>query len=250
MPYDIIFSAMLGMKSLSLICWILFTASSLSGQCYGSFEAYVAGGVSAINNNLGGITPSSRTKWRPITATRFGFGASFVVAPRMLLRTSIQFSQYGERTILKGDSLRWGTQHDGTGGFDPTLLPEVSGDIKLTSRLTYFEGVVALRYHFPARSTWQPFVEGGVAIGTYGTTTNTSNIENQRSSRREEVVRSVAPIPRVGFGADYPFNDYFGVYAMGVFQYHVLSIIKQRGWAVHPWQASLEAGVRVFMDPR
>ncbi|MEM9525305.1 MAG: hypothetical protein AAGA31_01795 [Bacteroidota bacterium] len=237
------------MKSLLSCFALLLLTGSLFSQCYGSFEAYISGGASGIRNNWGDIAPGENITERPIGVARFGFGASFVVGPRLLLRTSIQFSQYGERTLLEEGEIRWGTQHDGMGGFDLTIPPEITGDIKLTSRLTYFEGVVALRYHFPVRSTWQPFAEGGMAFGAYGTTTNSSSLGEQ-SSRKEEFVRPLAPIPRVGFGADYPFNDYFGVYAMSVLQYHVLSISKQQGWSVHPWQASLEFGVRVFMDPR
>ncbi|MEM9260334.1 MAG: hypothetical protein AAGA62_11860, partial [Bacteroidota bacterium] len=188
------------MKPLLSCISLLLLTSSLFAQCYGSFEAYISGGTSGIRNNWGDIVPGENIKERPIGVARFGFGASFVVGPRMLLRTSIQFSQYGERTVLKEEEIRWGNQHDGMGGFDLTIPPEITGDIKLTSRLTYFEGVVALRYHFPARSAWQPFVEGGVAIGAYGTTSTTSNIENQ-TSRREDIIRSLAPIPRIGFGA-------------------------------------------------
>lgn len=234
------------MKYLTLCFY--FLPLLLGAQCYGSFEIFGGTGIS------GTAAPASEsmTKSAPIFANRFGFGASVLVGRRTLLRTSMQFSQYGERLRVADDDLVWGNQHDGSGGLDPSLPSgETGNDLRIRNLHLNVEGIIALRHEIPARGLWRPFVEGGFGIGQYGGTgTKVVGTETTRSYDSVNSFRNTTVIGRLGGGFDYNFNESVGIYAMPVLQYHLRSM-NQRGLSrVNPWQATIEVGVRVFVDPK
>ncbi len=224
----------------------------LFGQCYGSFEVFGAAGLSNVQR-VGEFALQDD----PVFANRFGFGASFRVGQRTYLRTSMQFSQYGSQKTTS--ELRWGTQHDGNGGFDPNAsAPEgAPGSIGFREHHMYVEGALSLRYQFKTWSNWQPFIEGGMAVGKYGTTmsvVNTISLQGDssetRTSKAEGNYRSVALIGRFGAGTNYNFNERVGIYGMLVGQRHLMDLARPETIKLFPWQATLEVGVRVFVDPR
>ena len=226
----------------------------LFGQCYGSFEIFGAAGLSNVQR-VGEFTLPDD----PTFVNRFGFGASFRVGERTYLRTSAQFSQYGSQRSSSSLALRWGTQHDGDGGFDPNapVPTDLPGSIFWREQHLYVEGALTFRYQFKTWSNWQPFLEGGAAVGKYGTTaslTRTFALDGAptetRASRTEENYRSVALIGRVGAGTNYNFNERIGLYAMVVGQRHLTDLARPNTIKLFPWQATLEVGVRVFVDPR
>jgi hypothetical protein len=238
-----------------LYCFFLLPFC-LGAQCYGSFEVFGAAGLSNVPISF--TEDLLEIKYDPTTVSRFGFGASFRVGERTYLRTSIQFSQYGSQRVTS--ELRWGTSHDGNGGFDPNApIPEgFPGSIFSREKHLYVEGALTFRYQFQTWSNWQPFVEGGMGVGKYGTTMNlargydlSGNLESEaRTSEAIENFRSIALIGRVGAGTNYNFNERVGIYGMVVGQRHLTDLIKPNTARAFPWQATLEIGVRVFMDPR
>ncbi|TXF89975.1 hypothetical protein FUA23_08455 [Neolewinella aurantiaca] len=226
----------------------------LSGQCYGSFEVFGAHGRSNEPNTflreLG-----LEENYSPVNVNRFGFGASFRLGRQTYARVAMQFSQYGFG--WSSNDLRWGTQHDGDGGFDPNLDPDLSSSVKVENRDYYGEGVLALGYQLRTRSSWKPFAEIGGGIGKYiasGSRTEYNFIPNDGGEGLQiEAVdwyRSVGYVGRAGLGTNYVFNDHFAVYGMAVFQQHLRTINRTGSAKIHPWQATLELGVRVFVDPR
>lgn len=221
----------------------------LTAQCYGSFEVFYGAGVSGTTN----YNSSELTDNPPVFVNRFGFGASFAIGQRTLLRTSFQFNQYGSRASIDGSDLRWGTQSDGMGGIDPTLPSgEPFTKFDITNKHLYAEGMLALRYEFRTRNRLRPFVEGGLAIGKYGTTSSVTDNGEDVSVlvRQQRVSRSIVPIGRIGAGLNYNFNYNVGVYAMPVLQYQLQSQLKEEFRNSRSWQTTLEIGVRVFVDPR
>lgn len=237
-----------------LFCCFLLAPFLLNAQCYGSFEVFGAAGLSNVPTTFADgpdITDA------PAFANRFGFGASFRIGQRTYLRTSVQFSQYGSQNTTS--ELRWGTQHNGNGGFDPNIsAPDGSpGSILIRDKHLYIEGALTLRYQFKTWSKWQPFVEGGLAAGKYGTTSifvRTVDLDGEsteaRVSRANSNLRSVALIGRLGAGTNYNFNERVGVYGMLVGQRHFTDLTVPNTTRAFPWQATLEVGVRVFVDPR
>jgi len=225
-----------------------FLPMLLGAQCYGSFEIFGGTGISGTAAHAS----ESVTKSGPIFANRFGFGASVLVGPRTLLRTSMQFSQYGGRLRVATDDLIWGTQHDGAGGLDPSLLSGETGtDLRVRNRHLNVEGIIALRHEIPGRGLWRPFVEGGVGIGQYGGTgTKTIGTETTRNYDSIDSFRKTTIVGRLGGGFDYNFNESVGIYAMPVLQYHLRSMNRRGFPRVNPWQATIEVGVRVFVDPK
>lgn len=223
----------------------------LSAQPSNSLDIFGAQGVSYEPNSfLRSLDLESN--YSPINVSRLGFGASFKLGQRTYLRTSIQLSQYGYR--WKSNEIRWGTQHDGDGGFDPNLDPDLPGSIEITHRDYYAEGIVTGGYQFSTRSNWKPFAEIGLGLGGYlisgsrfVTNDFLGDVDDSLQFERIEVYHSLAYLVRAGLGTDYTFNDRVGVYGMAVFQRH-LRTINSRGTArIYPWQASLELGVRLFV---
>lgn len=234
------------MKYLTL-CFYLFPLL-LGAQCYGSFEIFGGSGISGTMS----ARSESVTRSGPIFINRFGFGASILVGQRTLLRTSMQFSQYGERYNFEDNNLNWGSQHDGNGGFDPNLSSgEPSVNFRVRDRHLNVEGMIALRHEIPARGLWRPFVEGGVGISKYGGTgTKAVGTETTRSYDSVNSFRSTTLVGRLGGGFDYHFNETVGMYAMPVLQYHLLSMNRRGFKEIRPWQATIEVGFRVFVDPK
>jgi hypothetical protein len=234
------------MKHLTL-CFFFFPLL-LGAQCYGSFEIFGGAGISGTPP----LPEWTITKSAPIFASRFGFGASILVGQRTLLRTSMQFSQYGERVRISSGDIRWGTNHDGSGGFDPD---QPSGDLaagwQTRNRHLNIEGVIALRHEIPARGLWRPFVEGGLGLSKYGgTASKTVAAETTKDYDSINSFRNTTVVGRLGGGFDYHFNESVGIYAMPVLQYHLLSMNRKEFTAIRPWQATIEVGIRVFVDPK
>jgi len=233
-----------------LIFCFLSLPSFLGAQCYGSFEFYGATGLSDTPNSF----TEDLAEHDPTSVYRFGFGASFRLGQRTYLRTSVQFSTYGSQYL--NDELSWGTQHNGNGGFNPNT-PALFQQSNVSERHFYGEGLLAFRYQFKTWSNWQPFLEGGFALGKYGTTFTKRSIaggtENTNviyESNANENFRSVATIGRVGVGSNYNFSERVGIYGMAVVQRHLTNLSTDGPARIHPWQATLEFGVRIFVDPR
>lgn len=167
----------------------------------------------------------------------------------MLLRTSMHLGQYGDRLWGGPNGLRWGTQSDGMGGFDPYGQGEPSLDPEVVNHHHFIEGTVALRYVFPNRSVWRPFVEGGLSVGKYVTSVNRTADEAPEAEILNRF-RTASPIGRLGLGMDYNFNHHIGMYAMPVLQYHLRSLNERGLTPVVPWRVTFEVGLRVFVDPR
>lgn len=220
----------------------------LAAQCFGSFETFAAAGFSGTSSTLS----TSENNFTPTPVVRFGFGASFAVGKRLFLRTGVQLSQYGDNGRTSDNDLRWGTQHDGVGGFDPNAPSgEPGGSSDRFTRHHYIEGILALRYELKSRGKLRPFVEGGMTIGAYTVTSFEGAEGDETGHGRINNFRSVSPTARLGFGLNYHLSDKVGFYAMPVGQYHLRSLDQSSGSLnLRSWQATLEVGVRVFVDPR
>lgn len=215
----------------------------LAAQCFGSFETFAAAGFSGMNYSPKTDGPA----YQPVSVVRAGFGASFAVGRQLLLRTGLQLSQYGDNR--KFDGLRWGSQTNGSGGFDPTIPSPVGQGVWRPNRYLYFEGLLALRYEFRSRRKLRPFVEGGMALGSYVTNIY-QNFEGERDTYVRDNTRKISSVVRLGGGVNYLLNDNLGVYAMPVGQYTLSSLNADGPSTVRAWQVTLEVGVRVFVDPR
>ncbi len=223
-----------------LLFCLLYIPTFLSAQCYGSFELFGAAGLSDMPYSLTDNIIDSK----PVFVSRFGFGASFRIGQRSYLRTSMQFSQYG-------DYRSYDLQNGVLSG------PDDVSHYEQTNRYLYVEGLVAYRYQFRTWSAWQPFIEAGAAVGKYGTTAFETVIHGgvaggqiDSGAQGQDYIRSVGIIGRVGFGSNYNFSERVGVYGMAVLQRHLTDLNTDSPARSYPWQATLELGVRVFVDPR
>ena len=230
--------------TLRLCLLLLLTTASLAAQktCHGSFELFGAGGVSNHAPYTSGEEPGQL-----LGVLRAGFGASYKVGDRLLLRTTFQFSQYGNRNATPSP-LRWGSQHDGRGGFDPSL-PSGEAFRGTPDRHHFISGIIALRYEFlRRRSPWVPFVEAGAGLARYGTTTHPGTDATGNERYRHFI--NTTPVVRLAAGYNYRLNQHFAFYGSPVLHYITSDLNEEGGRAVRPWQGTLEVGVRIYVDPR
>ncbi|MTB52463.1 hypothetical protein [Lewinella sp. W8] len=228
------------MKNLLLGCLLLCLTSGLSAQCFASFEAHGALGASnAVVSTSGG-----NGQWG--FNNRFGIGGSYRISPLSWIKVGFQFNGYHIRNAAL-DNLRWGTQHDGQGGFDPNAPSGEDFDLPMLNH-RYVEGMVSLRRYFSQYvSPWSPYLEGGIVVGGYGTTTTQSTTPGDPPrSRRDPDLNGTALIGRAAVGVDWQVSEIFSLYAQPTLQYHLRDINQASNRREYPYQLSLEIGMRLF----
>lgn len=124
------------MKNLTLFLFALLPAFAFS-QTQKFMELYA--------------TPNYSYRTNSITSDQGRVGYNFGLALSGPLKTDrlhwiagLQFSTFGSKN--KSDGLRWGTQHNGEGGFDPSLPGESVTRVSFRNAYFYFEMPLGVRY--------------------------------------------------------------------------------------------------------
>ncbi|WP_157976093.1 outer membrane beta-barrel protein [Lewinella sp. IMCC34191] len=91
------------------------------------------------------------------------------------LRTGLRLSELGYHTMLSG--LRWGTQHDGQGGFDPAFDPGQPDELSRRTNRFFLEVPLIWQRTFGARA-WIPYLEAGFLPGAYLTSRSRQEDDN------------------------------------------------------------------------
>ncbi len=159
----------------------------------------------------------------------------------------LRFMAYGDKYASE---LRWGTQHNGQGGFDPNLPSgELANSIKSKSSYFYFELPVGIRQYLTGANT-RIFVQAtagpsyflngriqssyGYNDGSSQTSTNANNAINYRT---------VNIIAGVGLGLEVPVNEKLQIQCLSHGQSQLLNIVSnsQTGskWYAFGLRASL-----------
>ena len=152
------------------------------------------------------------------------------------LRTGLRLTVLGYRTKVSG--LRWGEQHDGSGGFDPTLDPSdplaTDGFTRRTDRT------------FGSR-TWGPYLEAGLLPGAYLTTRTRvddgTQVDVYYFDEAQDAVRRFQLSAALSLGVARPLSERYDVFVQVNGRYQITALakgpIKERLYAV-----GLELGVR------
>lgn len=104
-------------------------------------------------------------KESPKFSNSIGFSLSRQLGQRWLLASGLGYANMGRR--YTSNELRWGTQHNGNGGFDPTLPPgeDIEG-IVIEYNYDYIELPLKLQYS-PITGPWRLYLSGGILLRAF-----------------------------------------------------------------------------------
>lgn len=170
---------------------------------------------------------------------------------KLWLKIGLQLASNGYKS--KKTDFMFGNQHNGQGGFDPSLS---SGE-SIQSKSNYqFLGIpIALRFDFSQKKL-KPFVEFGITTRYYLQTTVSSFINGDQSSstqEREEEINQIQFAPSFSLGLSYEINEKLELVAQPNFTYHLTPIYEESAdlslsnglVKEHLWSAGLAFGLRM-----
>lgn len=126
------------------------------------------------------------------------------------LKTGLRLSSLSYY-VTKDDGLRWPTQHDGNGSFDPFAdsgEPFASNSISLSRAYWFMELPILIRLekHY---KIFSPYLEAGVSAHYYLTTGFTQETENtkDRNFSKEEQVNALNFFGNISVGCNYQVKN-------------------------------------------
>ena len=168
------------------------------------------------------------------------------VGPKTFLRTGLRLTGFGSATDVS--TLRWGSQHGGGGGFDPTIDP---GDPNAPTRRRtdhFFADVpLLLRRTLGGGVGWTPYVETGLLPGIYLTTRTLLENETEKKvtyrDDTEDGMRRLHLGGALALGLSRSLGERYVLFVQPVFRYQLTALAPARV-RERPFSGSLEAGVR------
>jgi len=150
---------------------------------------------------------------------RIGFNYNNKLSSKIFLRTGIRLASVGYKTKKIG--LRFGSQHDGMGGFTPSNDPSLTSEIRLVTDYWFIEMPVAGRYEISQKKI-APFIEFGISPSIYLTTKNKSktNLSSNSEFDKEDIIKNFHVVGFISFGINYSLNEKFQFFGQPVFRYH------------------------------
>ena len=76
---------------------------------------------------------------------RFGFNYNKKLTDNLFLKTGLRLASVGYNGGYN-DGLRWGTDHDGMGGFDPSLNPDLPRSVQFIYNFIFLEVPIVARW--------------------------------------------------------------------------------------------------------
>ncbi len=164
-----------------------------------------------------------------------GLSISYDLSDRLFIEGGLALMNIGHLRSVDADTLRWPSQHDGDGGYDPTLPPgtETIGNLSINSTHTYFEIPFRLRY-YPLKDNTGLYITGGISalINIRNSTLTKETFSDGSSERRKENILT----PRfhrfnaalsTGIGYEYSFTNGVRLFVEPTFQIIPFNIAPQ-----------------------
>jgi hypothetical protein len=178
---------------------------------------------------------------------RYGLHYNQPLSENWTLKLGLHYVQNGSRT--PGNELRWGSQHNGTGGFTPDT-GNASQSVAYETQHRFLSVPVALRYALGGTQKKLSFyVEAGTAISHYLTTKNTSTVTGEGSQLIRNVIDDLDGIHQwhllgsLAFGANYGLGERTQLFLQPTFRYH-LTPLADGPFKEHLYNVGLEIGGR------
>jgi len=170
--------------------------------------------------------------------------------PNRDLVLGMRFMGYGEK--YKSRTLRWGTQHDGQGGFNENAATgEVANTIELKNSYYYFELPIGIRQYLANTTKSRLFLQATIGPSYFlsGRSFNTLDLTTEGSLSsvspdNSDNFRLVNFVADFGFGFEIPVSKKLGIQCQAHGQTQLLDIVSNT--ETHPkwYAAGLRAGLR------
>ena len=174
---------------------------------------------------------------------RLGFNYNLRLSNKIFLKTGLRLASVGYKGEKK-TGLRWGSEHDGMGGWIPD--PNLPHEIQLVHDYWFTEIPIAGRIEINKKKL-SPFFELGVSPSIYMTTrTKTITDIGTDSEFQNGDVHNFNKLHVVGFlsfGMNYSLNDKFQIFGQPVFRYH-LTKLADAPIGEYLFNYGLEIGIR------
>lgn len=156
---------------------------------------------------------------------RFGFNYNRKVGDKIFLKTGLRLASVGYNG-QKNDDLRWPSQHDGNGGFDPSA-PNAFSDVQFVFDYWFVEVPIVGRYHLNDKKL-STFFEIGVAPSVYLTTrtkTITDTFESASFRRNNlEQFKNIQFVGLISAGMNYNLNEGIQIFGQPIIRYHLTNM--------------------------
>ncbi len=223
---------------------IMFSLLPILGIAQKNASIEVISGLNFTNYS----SKISNTKGR----LNYDFGLAMTLPmknPKRAWFIGLRFMSYGDK--YENNDLRWGTQHNGNGGFDPNLpsLESVNG-VKLKHSYYYFEIPVGIRQYLTKGKT-RVFLQAAVGPSYFLSGRNISTISYNTGGSQTGVnpdntdnFRLVNFMADLGFGLEIPVSEKLGIQCQAHGQTQVLDIVTNPETHAKWYAFGLRAGLR------
>ena len=226
------------MKQVILFLAFLVPTISFSQS---QFEFFVSPDFSFRNITSDGLVESSRKSEKGKLNTHLGVSYYQKIKENLWLKIGVGFVSTGYKS-KKYDDLRFGSQVDSSGNFDPTIDPGESVQFKYNFH--FLEVPIALRKDF-SNKKFGTFAEFGLSTMYYlqSFTRRVKSGKNETESFREDVINQIQFAPILSFGFRYLINEKVEIVARPNLRYHLTKMadapVKENAWS-----AGLAIGIR------
>lgn len=229
------------MKCVSLLLILVLPVFAIS-QTSASIEIITGAHFSDFTNKL------SNTKGRIC----YDFGMAMALPSKHSRKEwllGLRFMTYGDKSESGG--LRWGSQHNGQGGFDPSLpsLEDIS-KIEYKSSQYYMETPIAFRYYF-FDGKIRLFAQASAGPSVYLTYRNAREIELNDGSSQASVqtgydgnIRKLNAMAGLSLGMEMPVSSKLSVSLNPQAQTQLFSIASNSTTGAKWYAYGIRAGLR------
>ncbi len=184
--------------------------------------------------------------YSPKFSNSVGLSVTRKLNDRWWISSGLNYANVGSKVGPR--ALRWGTQHNGQGGFDPTLPGE---EIEYFYNYNHLELPVKAGYII-IKQPVSLYVEGGILLRNYTAATYRSEwtkgdgtVENRRESSRSDFQKLTVGY-HLGIGLQWPVFQHFNLFSEPRMQYSSV-ISKPNGgkYQVDYVSAGLALGVKM-----
>lgn len=232
------------MKNLLLLLFFCFPLFLLA-QSNSKLEILSSLDYSYRQHSNSGIVQSVRSSEKGKLNYHFDLNYHQKLKERLWLKIGLQFASNGYQSDER--DLMFGNQHNGQGGFDPTLS---SGETIQSKNNYQFLGIpIALRYDFSQKKL-KPFVELGLNTRYYLRTITSFYINGDKSGSskyRAKDINQIQFAPTLSFGLSYEINEKLVFVAQPNFIYHI-SQVYIRSLQIYPFRLVLLRNICGVLD--
>lgn len=223
----------------------LFLLLFLPFLSFGQSQLDVFGSADLTGANYGwdSFSGSVRNSKKVRFNTHFGVNYYQKIKEDLWFKVGLGFVSTGFRENIIG--LRYGSQHDGQGGFDPNAPAE-----EFSTKVNHYflEVPIALRMDFSGKKI-TPFIEVGLSTMYYLQTVSIWNeigSESRNVDRyRAEETKHIQLAPVLSIGANYKLNEKWSIYIQPNFRYHLTKMAEEPSIGVHQWGIGVGVGARM-----